>query len=278
MPSPVTSNQSRHGSIIGRQQVKEPHYKMQTQLNHPTAAIAMVGSVLVSLQLRGTSAWIGSNKLLSLKTPRICSRTLVKSPSPFQQQIQSQLCSTLIDEATGEDVSDDKTSSDFLRGLIPGSNDGFFVVKTYPTDPSGFDVQRVGDLVDPSDVERLEVSPQNISVPLALMLLDPDEHPSQSQARKACRKATIMIHRGPLEKDEYGQESIFVSEKCIRARVGDRVYPGDVLAKQVRMGSGNFPVMNHKKPPFELPVIFEDDHFAIGKLVSRKCHTTKALQ
>ena len=37
----------------------------------------------------------------------------------------------------------------------------------------------------------------------------------------------------------------------------------DVLAKQVRMGEGYFPVMNHEKPPFELPVVFEDDHFAI---------------
>lgn len=29
------------------------------------------------------------------------------------------------------------------------------------------------------------------------------------------------------------------------------------------MGSGYFPIMNHKKPPFDMPVIFEDDHFAI---------------
>lgn len=29
------------------------------------------------------------------------------------------------------------------------------------------------------------------------------------------------------------------------------------------MGEGYFPVMNHEKPPFELPVVFEDDHFAI---------------
>ncbi len=31
----------------------------------------------------------------------------------------------------------------------------------------------------------------------------------------------------------------------------------------MRMGEGYFPVMGHKKPPFDLPVIFEDDHFAI---------------
>lgn len=32
------------------------------------------------------------------------------------------------------------------------------------------------------------------------------------------------------------------------------------------MGDGYFPIMNHQKPPFDLPVVFEDDHFAIGEL------------
>jgi hypothetical protein len=39
----------------------------------------------------------------------------------------------------------------------------------------------------------------------------------------------------------------------------------DVIGKQVRMGDGYFPIMLHKKPPFDLPVIYEDDYFAIGK-------------
>lgn len=29
------------------------------------------------------------------------------------------------------------------------------------------------------------------------------------------------------------------------------------------MGEGSFPVMHHEKPPFDLPVVFEDDHLAI---------------
>jgi hypothetical protein len=40
----------------------------------------------------------------------------------------------------------------------------------------------------------------------------------------------------------------------------------DVIAKQTRMGDGHYPTMHHKKPPFDLPVMFEDDHFAIGKI------------
>jgi hypothetical protein len=150
-----------------------------------------------------------------------------------------------------------------LRKFTPGSTAGFYIVKQYKTATKAFDLDLIKSLYE--DSERLELTPQNISVPVALMLLDQDEFPSKSRARKACRKANIMIHRGPLDIDAEGEE-VFDPSKCERARVGDRVFPGDVLAKQVRMGSGEHPTMFHKKPPFELPVVYEDDYFAIGEL------------
>lgn len=149
-----------------------------------------------------------------------------------------------------------------LEELIPGSNPGFYVVDQMKTPDNEFDVERIKDLVG-EDYERLSLTPQNISVPIALMLLDPQEYPSRSRARKACRKANIMIHRGPLKIDESTGGRVFDPSKCERALVGDRIFPGDVLAKQVRMGSGKYPVLNYKKPPFDLPVVYEDDHFAI---------------
>jgi 23S rRNA-/tRNA-specific pseudouridylate synthase len=36
-----------------------------------------------------------------------------------------------------------------------------------------------------------------------------------------------------------------------------------VIAKQVRMGNGWYNAQYHEKPPFDLPVVYEDDHFAI---------------
>lgn len=159
---------------------------------------------------------------------------------------------------------EDETTDSPLSNFTPGSNPGFFVVKQYKTATGMFDLDRIKSLVD-DDLERLELTPHNISVPVALMLLDQDEFPSKSRARKACRKANIMIHRGPLAIGSEGVE-VFDPSKCERARVGDRVFPGDVLAKQVRMGSGEHPVLNHKKPPFDLPVVYEDNHFAIGEL------------
>ena len=39
----------------------------------------------------------------------------------------------------------------------------------------------------------------------------------------------------------------------------------DVIGRQVRMHGGFYPGMNSNKPPFELPVVYEDDHFAVGE-------------
>jgi hypothetical protein len=172
-----------------------------------------------------------------------------------------------LDDETDEGEEDGQPSplwSPFVPGSTPGSTDGFFVVKAYSTDPRGFDMGRVKTLVDGGDLLRLGLTAANVSVPVALMLADGDEYPSISRARKACRKANIMIHRGGLGTDPDTGKEILDASRCIRARVGDRVFPGDVIAKQVRMGDGYFPVMSHKKPPFDLPVVFEDDHFAIG--------------
>ncbi len=150
--------------------------------------------------------------------------------------------------------------------VFPGTIPGFSVTKMYKTDEeSGFDMDQIKEFIDADEMSRLELTPMNISVPAALMMLDPDEYPTKSRARKACRKANIMIHRGSLEVDDENGEEIVDPDKCVLVRVGDRVFPGDVICKQVRMGDGKMPRMSHEKPPFELPVVFEDDHFAIGE-------------
>jgi len=109
------------------------------------------------------------------------------------------------------------------------------------------------------DLIRLNIdSGKNVTLPIALMLLDPVEYPSFSRARKACRKGYILIHEGPLAK-----ENVFDSDKCVRGRVRNRILPEDVIGKQVRMGGGFYPSESYQKPPFDLPVVYEDDHFAI---------------
>jgi 23S rRNA-/tRNA-specific pseudouridylate synthase len=151
-----------------------------------------------------------------------------------------------------------------LAGLPVGIPDSFRVVKQYHTAvQEPFQWDSIG--LETSDVDRLELSPGNISLPVALMLFDSDEYPSFSRARKACRKGNILIHRGPSQttEDETTEAAnVFDAERCKKGRVGDRIFPGDVIGKQVRMGSGYFPVLGYKKP-FDLPVVYEDDHCAL---------------
>lgn len=165
---------------------------------------------------------------------------------------------------TEEPLEDDQGDSE-KEGIIDlprGIPEDFYVISQYETPGEGFDLSK-SELIDTNEIERLGISARNVTLPVALMLLDPDEYPTLSRTRKACRKGTILVHRGPLGVDENTGEQFFDPLKCIRGRVGDRVFPGDVVAKQVRMGDGKYSCLSHKDPPFELPVVYEDDHFAI---------------
>ena len=145
----------------------------------------------------------------------------------------------LLDEEIDDDDDDDQTGlvdeelqvettildEEDLSTLPEGTNRGFYVVKQYKTNGKPFDLTYLASVLEPSHFERLELTPKNVSLPVALMMMDPKEYPSVSRARKACRKGNILVHDGPLEIDEAGEES-FKHEKCLKGRVGDRVFPG----------------------------------------------------
>ena len=107
----------------------------------------------------------------------------------------------------------------------------------------------------------------------ALTILDPIHYPTLTRARKACRKGSILIHRGPiLIPENYHHNynllhNAFSSKNCQRARVGDTIYNGDIIAVQIMMGTFNkkrcYPNITYPRPRFILPVLYEDDHMAI---------------
>jgi RNA pseudouridylate synthase len=169
-----------------------------------------------------------------------------------------------------------------------GIPNGFVVVKRYVL-PQVFDLSRL-TLSESSDdldsggcdriqenfrqLERLNLSLTNITLPTALLLMDPHTYPSISRARKAVRKGSILIAR-PSSTPTGAVYNIFNDTSIsFRGRVGDRVYPNDVLGVQVRMSmtttssltgstAPRFLGIAHRKPPFDLPVIYEDDHWAL---------------
>jgi len=144
---------------------------------------------------------------------------------------------------------DDETTSKCDH--IPGTRDGYIVTKTYDVPFQGFPT--LANVFGPCDRERLQLEVMDVTLPAALMLLDPEKYPTQSRARKAIRQKAICICRNSDSKfDELG-------------KVIARVYPGDILGYQQRGGTDYYAVQGtpYRLPSFDVPVVYEDDHMAI---------------
>ena len=186
-----------------------------------------------------------------------CSKRISKQHPHFGS---SAATADLSDEATFNDGSDDDEDDVDATGeveLQKGKPEGFYIVQHDEIPPSGFDMALTHDIFGMEQSERVGLTPTNFTVAAALMVMHPDKYPSLSKTRKALRKGYIIVHRGPLDDD-----GSFDQSKSIRARVNDRIYPGDVLAEQSRLGNTFYP-KESSEAPFPLPVIYEDDHFAI---------------
>lgn len=154
------------------------------------------------------------------------------------------------------------SSIDVLPKGIP---DSFSIVK-YSTIPStGFTKNQITNVFSTEEITRLKLQPDNMTIPTALLLLFPEHFPTQTNARKDTRKKRILLHKGPLLRGQ-DNDTLFDREKLTLARVADRAQPGDTLAIQTRMEHNYDECKNHdKEAPFTLPVVYEDDHFAIVK-------------
>jgi hypothetical protein len=176
---------------------------------------------------------------------------------------------------------------------IPGIPLGHYVVRQFDV-PS---IHQTYDLssIDPDEIRRLSLTPINVTLPVALMILDPIKFPSMSKARKFCRKGYLVIRRAEshdskdhtLQNEDNhkntkrGNSTTFDDITCcFVGRVGDRVHPGDAIAEQIRIGNGHYPIFTYYPQPFDLPVLFEDDHMALvnkpAGVVVHKMRASKA--
>ena len=98
--------------------------------------------------------------------------------------------------------------------LLPGNRKGFLVSKVYPpVPPHGFlNNPLFHKLVEESnknEKDRLKLRHDDVTLPVALMLLDPTEYTSISSAKRACRKGHIIVRHGPVDIEN--DEAAFVS-------------------------------------------------------------------
>lgn len=134
-------------------------------------------------------------------------------------------------------------------GHISGTRDGYIITKLYTMPIDGF--PSLSTVFEQSDQERLQLEAKNVTLPAALMLLDPDKYPTQSRARKAIRQKAICICRASNDDTD-----------TKLGKVIDRVYPQDQIGFQQRGGSDYYAVQGvpYRLPSFEVPVLYEDDH------------------
>jgi len=172
----------------------------------------------------------------------------------------------------------DVNFKDYPKGVM----EGLYVVQQYPPIPEdGFQMELLLNNEDINitleGLKRADNQPNNMTLPVALMLLDSKSYPSLSSARKSCRKGNIVINRGPLfVNEETGQEE-FNQDRCFIGRTFHRVYPGDIIGIQSRLRGGFYPgFQTERRPPFELPVVYEDDHIAVvNKPAGVVCYAPK---
>lgn len=160
-------------------------------------------------------------------------------------------------ELTSKFTTEDSLDINTLQKGIP---DKFYILSHASMPSAGFPMSDIENAFSSEEIQRLKLQPDNVTVPAALILLFPDHFTTQTRARKESRKRKILLHKGTLTDDG----KTFDRAKLKVAKVGDRVVPGDVLAIQARMEHNYSESANHHKdPPFHLPVVYEDDYFAI---------------
>jgi 23S rRNA-/tRNA-specific pseudouridylate synthase len=182
----------------------------------------------------------------------------------FQRKIISHpICSTVNHALLSGNggIVDDETPAIVMNGTARG----LFVSDFYRVPLEGFldandgeaDSITLSKLFSIEDVTRLRLVSQNVTLPAALMMLDPEKYPTQSRARKAIRQRSICICRRRNEN-----ETLEFNEM---GKVIARIYPGDIIGFQRRAGSDYYAIEGapYRPPPFEVPVVFEDDHMAI---------------
>jgi len=114
----------------------------------------------------------------------------------------------------------------------------------------------------------LKLTDTNVTLAVALTMVDPIAYPSLSRARKAIRNGNVLLIRSSdssgAEGGEDDNNETNKSNTLCLGKAADRVVPFDRICIQVRMGNGtNFKALRHAKPPFDVPVVYEDDHCAL---------------
>eukprot|EP00978_Attheya_sp_CCMP212_P028163 scaffold96532_cov43-Attheya_sp.AAC.4 len=110
---------------------------------------------------------------------------------------------------------------DDVVGLLEGIYPDFQVKKLYQVPEDGL----TGPIFEGRIKPNLSIS-KNGTLPLALMVLDPETYPTLSKARKAIRHKQVLIQRHDQDAElNVSPTRIYDPKKAVRGLGGDRIYP-----------------------------------------------------
>lgn len=100
------------------------------------------------------------------------------------------------DCSEGEMLNDEE-AGEIIEAYPPGiPSKTFSIIQHATIPPGGFAQSLIDRSFSKDEIERLKLEPDNVTVPVGLMLLFPEEFPTLTNARKQCRRKKILIHRG----------------------------------------------------------------------------------
>lgn len=155
--------------------------------------------------------------------------------------------------------------NEYLNNLRDKHNDtiikkDYKITKQYQYPLEGYNLQQIlsplNDYYNEETKQQLQkvlqrnsMSDKNVTLPVALLLLNPIEYPTLSRARREIRKGNILLSQ---------------QNKLKRGKANDRIHPLDIIAKQVYMSEKNiYEGMLYEQPNIPITVKYEDDHIAV---------------
>lgn len=111
--------------------------------------------------------------------------------------------------------------------LPKGISKGYHIIAHSTIPASGFPLDRLLDKLNVEEMQRLNVSPSNVTVPVAMIMMFPREFGTLTKARKECRRKKVIVLRRSAQEDRSGDDTEevvnFDVERMLIGRVGDRV-------------------------------------------------------
>jgi hypothetical protein len=184
-------------------------------------------SILCSRELRRTVTYERIRRHSEMKFTSMSSSNLAEDGEAVHSRKKAKIAPK--DESGDEkeedsSVPEEQTEEDYLNSLPKGLSKGYHVISHATVPSTGFSMEQLRKKLESDEINRLEMTETNVPVPVALMILFPEEFGTLTRSRKECRRKKILVLRGSKDGNvSNGGKIHFDHDRMIIGRVGERV-------------------------------------------------------